>query len=225
MTTFESAASYSSTGDRRDIPLLPAAIRRTTWGAVFAGALAAIGVQIILTVLGVAVGATAFDAGDTGREVGVMAGLWWLITGTVSLTIGGAVVGRLAGIERSLDVALHGFAMWAVTAIFGVLALWSSATAASMAGANVAASTLRGTAIAVDANGDGVPEGTTTDRGATGAERVAVTDAQVEEARDAAQAASWWSLGGLLLGVIASVVATYYTAPTRIIVKPAAVAV
>lgn len=237
--------STRATGDAvrdrdRDVTHLPAVLKRTTWGAVFAGALAAIGLQMILTVLGVALGVSTIDASNTAEGVGAMAGLWWLITGTLSLIVGGAVVGRLAGIPKSIDVVLHGFAMWAVTAVFGFMVLWSTAGLATTAGANAAgalgaanrwdpAQIARGVQSAAPVVGDPQNAANTTgasqnaaNTGNAGNDTILArpNDADVQQARDAAQAASWWTLGGLLLGVSAATIASWAAAPNRILVRP-----
>ena len=121
--------AYTTTGTVRresDEPtFLGAVLKRTSWGAVIAGAVVAIGVQMVLTVLGIAIGVSATDAHDYNSRVAANtatgSAIWWLITGTIALLIGGCVVGRFGGMTRSPDVLLHGLTMWAVTALFGFL--------------------------------------------------------------------------------------------------------
>ena len=112
---------------------MPAILRRTSWGAVIAGAVAAISTQMILTLLGIAVGATTSDVavGSDRIQHGITtaAAAWWLASGTLAILVGGCVVGRLTGMVRSTDVLLHGFTMWAVTALFGFLVVSTGAGA------------------------------------------------------------------------------------------------
>lgn len=225
--------------------VLPAVLKRTVWGAVFAGALAAIGIQMILTVLGIALGVSGVDRGDRPESIGMMAGLWWLITGTVSLLLGGCVVGRMSGIQRSLDVLLHCFAMWAVTAVFGFLLLWSTAGVASAASANMANAVTRGwiptpaagraqlDAGRTDAGADfttgapAAPGSTAPDARAAGRPSDTLTPvsaADLERAREAARTTSWWTLGGLLLGVAAALSGGWFASPHRILIRPSSVA-
>lgn len=99
------------------------AVKRTSWGAVFAGVVTAIGVQLLLSLLGAAIGFTtlyaATDDGDvSGRGMAIGAGIWWLLTSIISLFIGGWVAGRLSGVLRPRDAGLHGVVVWGLTALF-----------------------------------------------------------------------------------------------------------
>lgn len=204
------AETYTGPG-RDPVPettYLSAMIKRTAWGAIIAGAITAISVQILFTVLGVALGVTVQDASSTAlgaMEFTTAGAIWWLITGTIALLIGGAVVGRLTGMLRSTDVLLHAFSMWAVTAIFGATVVGTSAGVARM-------HTNDTVAIQDDRN---LPS----DRRIDDSRIVAGETATREEAMDAAQVASWWTLGGLLLGIAASLAGAWMFAPERIVVR------
>lgn len=182
-------------------------MRRTSWGAILAGAVSAIGLQALLTVLGAAIGVTAYGgAGDSAEGVSMFAGIWWLITGTVSLLIGGVVVGRMITIPRNPELVVHGFTMWGLTAIFGFMFLWSSAGMVGSVGAQSidrnapmeSVNEALGTDVVVQSGGDG--------QGDVEAGGETVTAA---EAQDAATAAAWWTLVALLLGVGAAIGGTY----------------
>ncbi len=69
-------------------------INRISWGAVFAGALIGIVVQIILNLLAVGLGLSAVSATDTGSNpagstFSIAAGLWFVITMLVAALAGG----------------------------------------------------------------------------------------------------------------------------------------
>src|SRR5690606_7383185 len=66
-------------------------IGRASWGAILAGTVTAIASQIVLTVLGLAIGLTVVDPSANQQGFGLGAGIWWLITGLVSLFLGGLV--------------------------------------------------------------------------------------------------------------------------------------
>lgn len=125
---------------RDDVVVARPAWSRVGWGEVLAGAVAAISVQLLFTVLGIAIGITAADpdlADDVNASaegVSMAAGAWWLISGTLSLLIGGMVLGRVSRYARGTELYLHGFTLWAVTAVFGFAVIWSGAGMASMAG-------------------------------------------------------------------------------------------
>jgi hypothetical protein len=190
------------------------------WDAVLCGAVAAVGVQLLMTVLGIAIGVTAMDAADTVRNVdgsardsiSIAAAAWWLVTGTLSLLLGGLITGRLAGLPKSGEACLHGLTMWAVVAVFGFVVLWSGAGMASNAVAYPLAYSAQSTTSSLGLTGPGSPLATPADRapGAAGspdAPRITLEDA--ERARRAARTASWWSVVGLLAGIGASVAGAY----------------
>ncbi len=116
-----------------------------SWGPIMMGAVCAIGLQFIFTVLGIALGASAGDISsgvDSGsvRTVGIAAGLWWLITGTIALAAGGFVFGRLSGLSHhSFALHLEAAAMWGVVALFGFLVIWSGTGMLSEAASPIAA--------------------------------------------------------------------------------------
>lgn len=109
-------------------------IGRASWGAILAGTVTAIASQIVLTVLGLAIGLTVVDPSANQQGFGLGAGIWWLITGLVSLFLGGLVTGWLCGYVRPGNAALHGFVTWCtVTAISAFLV--TSAGGAILGGA------------------------------------------------------------------------------------------
>lgn len=104
------------------------AVRRISWGAVFAGAVVAIMALVMLGLLGVAFGAGTIgsEGRSAARELGVGAGIWWLVTGIIAVFLGGLVAGRLASPERRHDGALHGVVVWAVTSLVLLFSLASA---------------------------------------------------------------------------------------------------
>ncbi|MGE5499348.1 MAG: YrzE family protein [Syntrophothermus sp.] len=89
----------------------PAFLKRISWGAVFAGVLIALVVQLILSLLGLGIG---FGSIEPKTESNPFAGLatgalvWWVVSMLISLFVGGLTAGRLAGVPRSFDGVLHG---------------------------------------------------------------------------------------------------------------------
>ena len=206
---------------RHDPTVMPAILRRTSWGAVIAGAVAAISTQMILTLLGIAIGATTSDVavGSDRIQHGITtaAAAWWLASGTIAILVGGCVVGRLTGMVRSPDVLLHGFTMWAVTALFGFLVV--SAGAGALYGTSLDA-TYSGSRAMYD-RGDlrstqAVNDGRSGSAAPTGEERVVTRD----EAQRYVRNSSWLSLLGLALGIAAALGGSWLAAPERIVVAP-----
>jgi len=108
----------------------PAAVSplpRISWGAVFAGAIMALAIGLMLNVLGAAVGATLVDA--TARDTpdassfGIGAGLWLLVSNLIGLVVGGYAAARLSGTASNTDATLHGMAMWAASFLISAVLL------------------------------------------------------------------------------------------------------
>ncbi|MGI9039082.1 MAG: hypothetical protein ACR2GQ_09485 [Gemmatimonadota bacterium] len=90
---------------------------RLSWGAIFGGLVIAVTLQIVLGLLGLAIGLDAWDPGDLGNGLGAGAGIWSVLSLLLSLFVGGLTTGRLAGVLDSKDGALHGVLMWGLTVI------------------------------------------------------------------------------------------------------------
>lgn len=94
--------------------------RRISWGAVFAGVVAALVIQLVLSVLGVSIGAATINplteaAPASGIPLG--AGIWFALTTLISLFFGGWVAGHMAGVTQRLDGALHGLLSWGLATL------------------------------------------------------------------------------------------------------------
>src|SRR5436190_2177305 len=93
----------------------PAALRRISWGAVFAGLILAIMVSLVLSLLGIGIGAATIDPmseRNPMRGLGIGALIWFAITSLAAYFVGGWVAGRLAGVGRRADATLHGLVTW-----------------------------------------------------------------------------------------------------------------
>ncbi len=109
-----------------DYGRLSAAIKRVSWGAIFAGAVVAIITQFLLNLLGLGIGLTTFEFAspdDSAAGFGMAQGIWAVISALIALFIGGWVAGRLAGMPRKTDGMLHGVVTWALTTLLGLYLL------------------------------------------------------------------------------------------------------
>jgi len=89
--------------------------KRISWGAVFAGVVVALVTQLLLSVLGVGIGASTIDPVTEQNPVagiGVGAGIWFVFSTFLAMFAGGWVAGRLAGVACKTDSALHGVLTW-----------------------------------------------------------------------------------------------------------------
>ncbi len=101
-------------------------VSRVSWGAVFAGAVITVIVQVMLVFLGIAIGLFALDFGGEGSALsgfGVGTYLWWVVSAIIALFVGGWVTSRFAGLQRKFDGVLHGVLTWAVTTILAMVLL------------------------------------------------------------------------------------------------------
>lgn len=104
------------------------ALSRVSWGAVFAGLVIATALQVVLTVLGAAIGLTALDGQDSGRAFGVGAGIWALLVPLVTLFIGGMTAGRLANVRDRADSFIHGALVWGLSLLLATYLLGTGAS-------------------------------------------------------------------------------------------------
>lgn len=115
----------------------PSVVKRTSWGAIIAGVTIVLVVQMLLSMLGVGVGASTVDpTGETPQasSIGIGAGIWWVVASLISVAAGAWVAGRLAGIPRRVDGALHGLVTWALSALI-VFYLMTTAMSSVIGGA------------------------------------------------------------------------------------------
>jgi len=130
--------------DARMSPATPAEdartilINRVSWGAVFAGVVVALVVQLILNLLGIGIGASTLNPGTgdnpsaTGLSIG--AGIWWTVSGVIAAFAGGYAAGRLTGQPTESTAGWHGLTTWALTTIV-VFYLLTSAVGSIVGGA------------------------------------------------------------------------------------------
>ena len=104
---------------------------RLSWGAIFAGAVIVLAVQLLLSLLGVGIGASMVDPTQGGgtpdaSSYGTGAGIWWAVSYIVALIAGGYVASRLAGAFAPLDGMLQGLVTWGVALMVTVYLLSSA---------------------------------------------------------------------------------------------------
>ena len=73
---------------------------RLSWGAIFGGAVTALGLWVLLYAFGLAVGLSSLDPAHphSARASGIFTGIWALIAPLIALFVGGWVAGRGSGI-------------------------------------------------------------------------------------------------------------------------------
>ncbi|MBX6330948.1 MAG: hypothetical protein IRY91_03775, partial [Gemmatimonadaceae bacterium] len=98
---------------------------RLKWGAVFAGLVVALALQVVLTLLGTAIGLTAVGPDTSARGIGIGAGIWMIVTALIALYVGGLTTGYLAGVLTRGNGALHGVLMWGLSTLLAAYLLAS----------------------------------------------------------------------------------------------------
>ena len=95
---------------------LTADAMRVSWGGVFGGVLVAIGLLLLLTALGVAVGISATDPGSTElSSLGTGAGIWAGASLLLALFVGGFVATRIGAVFDRTTGFFEGVLVWVVS--------------------------------------------------------------------------------------------------------------
>jgi hypothetical protein len=104
---------------------------RIKWTAVWAGLVVGMSAQLVLTLLGLAIGAWSIDLQEAQPAGGVPlgAGLWTGLSLLLSAFIGGYVTARLSGNFVRSDGMYHGAVVWGVT---WLVFAWLTTTAMSV---------------------------------------------------------------------------------------------
>lgn len=189
---------------------------RVSWGAIFAGAMVALALYFLLTLLGAAVG---LSVGDRVRpqSLGTGASAWAVLATVLSLFVGGYVTSQCSVGENRFEAALYGVILWGV--LFGML-LWLMASGVragfhAMVGMTQASQAVTGNMSTQDwesaARKAGVPQEQIAQwrqkapEAADRARRAAEDPENQQAAADAATRVTWWAFFGTLLSMLASV--------------------
>ena len=113
-------------------------LNRVSWGAIFAGVVVGLVVQVLLTMLGVGLGIATLDPGTSDNPAAstfsIVTGVWYVLSGIVAAFVGGYIAARMSGKTVATTGALHGLTAWAFTTLL-VLYLLSSAVGSIVGGA------------------------------------------------------------------------------------------
>ena len=129
-----------------DTAVLVTEERHFHWGAAIAGAVAATATSFFLITLGSGVGLALASPGHAGAFL-TMGAIYFFAAQAFGFTVGGYLVGRLIGPEvetakeEEFRAAAHGFVMWAITIVAGLLLVGLSSVVASSSLSGSAAST------------------------------------------------------------------------------------
>ena len=188
---------------------------RVRWGPIIAGLFAALCTLVVLSVLGIAVGASTYDPGDPARTFGIGAGIWAGISALIAFFVGGWLAARSAAVRGHGNGTLNGAMVW-ITAIPVMLfllggGLWSATTTAAQS-----ATDLTQGGINIDLGNDAQtasaqvsPDTTAAETQQQSQQQPAVSPRQQERAADVTARSAWGVLVSMVLGLAAAAVGGY----------------
>ncbi|MBL8531136.1 MAG: hypothetical protein JNK94_05325 [Hyphomonadaceae bacterium] len=186
MVAYRFDPDYTTAGRHYAHPLIQ-------WPAIISGAVAAIAVGFLLNMLGVAIGASAFNPYEIDSQhqtISIGGGLYVVFAQLVAFQVGAYIAARGARYPDHFGGLLTGFMVWA----FAVAVAVSLATFAA------------GSAAGADALPSGVAETVGQLNNAAEGQRADPSDlAAAEDAADALAAIAWWTVGSLALGLAGAI--------------------
>lgn len=182
----------------------PYAYSLISWGSVLAGAVIALAIGGMLSLAGLAIGATALDPADSGSaaSVGVGAGLWLALSTILGMLVGGYVAARSAHNPDHHEGALHGASVWAVGFVLAFFLTGSFATNAALSGLQAAGQAAEAvTPAAADRVAGAARDAADAATPDTAEERQAV-----DAARKATSAGAFWAFFTMLASGVAAMI-------------------
>lgn len=138
---------------------------RVSWGAILAAVVVALGVQLLLSLIGTGIGLSTLDPAQyespSAANFAMGTAIWWSISSIVALFCGGWVAGHFASSPVRRDGMLHGLVTWSLAAIVAFYLLASAAGSLIRGSASVL-----GTAATVTAQGAAAAAGPLSDMAA-----------------------------------------------------------
>ena len=128
-TYFPDPAHVAAADTTLHTPAVLPLTKRISWGAVLAGAVLALVIQLSLSLLGLGIGLGTIDPlteQNPMAGIGTGAAIWWVLTTLLSLFLGAGVAARLAGMPRATDSLLHGLLTWSVVTLLTFYLLTSA---------------------------------------------------------------------------------------------------
>lgn len=174
------------------------------WGPIIAGIAIALSTQLVLSALGVAIGASSLgDSGAPRTEaggVGIGIGIWSIVSLLISLFVGGWIAARTSGRMNRNTALLNGAILWASTLALSAWLLSSGVSGAFGVAASNAGSVINQVRQAAPNATAGV---------ITGRDVPPVPTITAQQTRDIAgntAKVSWSFVFGSLLGLVAALI-------------------
>jgi len=114
-----------------EVAVLPGNLERLSWGAVLAGAIVALVIQLALNLLALSVGATRINpqVGEDSaspKSLAVGGAVWVAVSALIALFVGGWVSAHFSGQPEDIDGVLHGLTTWAVVTLLTLFLVTTS---------------------------------------------------------------------------------------------------
>ena len=87
---------------------------RVRWGPVWAGLFIAVSTWVVLSVLGLGIGLSAYDPGKSAQGYGWGAAIWAGVSAIIAFILGGWWAARTAAVRGESNGLINGVMVWAV---------------------------------------------------------------------------------------------------------------
>lgn len=187
---------------------------RIRWGPVIGGLFASLAVLTLLSVLGLAIGLSTYDAGDRLSNFGLGAGIWAAASAVVAFFVGGWLAGASAARRSAGAGLLQGTMVWCASLalmIYLIAGGLSGIVRTTAGAAGTAAGTTAGPAVHDPAANVGDAARRAQDAAVRTGERItnAVTPGDVNRTADSAARGAWGTLISMLVGLGAAAFGGY----------------
>lgn len=173
---------------------------RVQWGPIIAGVLTAIAILLILTVLGLAIGASALEPRDAGKTLGAGAAIWGALSAIIAFFVGGWVAAKTAAVGGPGSGMINGLM---VGATILALILWLTGSGiASVVGA--VGSNIGDIANVVQDQAQTNPQQAQQAEQQTQQAQQQLQQVDPQQAFETVRDSAWGTLAGLVLPLIAA---------------------
>ncbi len=134
-----------------------------SWGAILAGVVTALVVQLLLNLLGIGIGLSTLDTYNASNNpsasgASLTTAVWIALTGIVASFLGGAIAGRLCGTSRDSTGRLHGLVTWALATLVLFYLLTTALSGLAGGAFSAVGSAARGVGSAVGGAGSAIAQ-------------------------------------------------------------------
>jgi hypothetical protein len=129
---------------------------RLTWSAIFGGVMVALVTNLLLNLIGAALGAASLapltGGGATASSLSTGAGIWFALSNILAALAGGYAAGKFSGAHNESSAGWHGLTTWALSTLL-LSYLLSTAASGLLGGLGGAAQSSGATQLAAGAAG------------------------------------------------------------------------